>query len=104
MVQLNKLLKSMWRALGANLDQNTVAIVADAIEGLKHNIYSVDKHCALSAPKGCRSNRGAEKKVQITVKDLVDKSLFHHTTNSAGYLSFPKASSNLLVTEIKVNG
>ena len=96
MEQLNKVLKSMWRALGANLNEKNAARVANAIEGLELILDSIDSDCALSGRKGYRSKGNADQTVKIIVSDLIDKSVFKYTAKRAGYSSFPKAQANLL--------
>lgn len=98
MEQFNKIVKCMWRALGANVDEKNAARVADAIESMEKILESIDEDCALSARKGYRSNHEAAQSVQQVVSDLVSKNVFHfhYTPNRVGHPSFPKASANLL--------
>ena len=52
--QLHKVLKTIWRALGPNLNQDSASRVAEALENLQHLLQSIDKDCGLHEHKGYR--------------------------------------------------
>ena len=47
MEQLNKILKSMFRSLGPNVDEKNAVRVANALQGVEVLLESVDKDCSL---------------------------------------------------------
>ncbi len=96
MEQLNKLLKTLWRGLGANLNEDSAARVANAIESLECIIESVDKDCVLGGRKGHRSKGKNEDTVQKIVNDLMKKETFNYTPGRNGYPSFPQFPAHLL--------
>ena len=96
MEQLNKLLKTLWRGLGANLDERNASRVADCIENLELIIESIDKDCLLKGRSGYRSKGNAEETVQKIVSDLMRKRVFRYTPNRPGHPSFPRFKTSLL--------
>ena len=72
MEQLNKLLKTLWRGLGANLNEVNAARVANALESLELIIQSVDKDCVLDDQRGYDT-------VKKIVSDLMEKETFNFT-------------------------
>lgn len=96
MEQLNKVLKTMWRGLGANLNETNASRVANAIEVLECLLDSVDRDCALSGRHGYRSNKHSEKAVKQIISDLKERKVFKYTASREGYPSFEKFNANLL--------
>lgn len=96
MEQLNKVLKSLWRGLGPNLNESNAARVANALEGLEMIIDSVDKDCSLSGRKGYRSKGKSDESVKVIVNDLMEKRVFNYTVPREGHPTFPHFKSSLL--------
>ena len=96
MEQLNKLLKTLWRGLGANLNEDSAARVANAIESLDCIIESIDKDCVLDGRIGYRSKGKTEDTVKKIVNDLMEKRTFNYTPRRNGYPSFPQFPAHLL--------
>lgn len=96
MEQLNKILKSMFKSLGANVDERNAERVANAIQSVDALMESVDKDCSLSQKQGRASKGKPEETVEQIVKDLADKTVFQHTPSREGHPSFKKFESNLL--------
>lgn len=96
MEQLNKLLKSLFRSLGPNLDESNASRVADAIEGVELAMQSIDEDCTLTTREGYRSKDKPDSNIQQVTKDLLEKSVFKYTAKRAGHPSFPDFKPNLL--------
>ncbi|XP_068753359.1 uncharacterized protein [Montipora capricornis] len=60
--QQNKVLKTFWRALGANINENNGARVAHAVEQLEAIVESVNADCNYSGRVGGRSISNQEKR------------------------------------------
>ena len=96
MEQLNKLLKTLWRGLGANLNEVNAARVANALESLELIVQSVDKDCALDDQRGYRSKDNNEDTIKKIVSDLMEKETFNFTPGRNGYPSFPQFPAHIL--------
>ena len=94
--QQNKVLKTFWRALGANINENNGARVAHAVEQLEAIVESVNADCNYSGRVGRRSLSNQEKCVQQIVDDLMKEKKFKFTEDRDGHPSFPQFSGQLL--------
>ena len=96
MEQLNKIVKTMWRALGANVNEESAARIANTVEPLELILDSLDKDCNLQNQKGYRSQGKPEAAVQQITQDLITIDAFRCQLGHEGHPSFPKFASNLL--------
>lgn len=96
MEQLNKIVKTMWRALGANLEEKSAARLASTLEPMEQILESIDTDCNLANEFGYRSGGDPKKTVEIVVNDLMRIQAFKKQLGRSGHPSYPKISSNLL--------
>ena len=96
MEQYNKLLKTMWRSLGANLNESSGQRMARSLESLELLIDSIDSDCSLPKSVGYRSKGKPEEAVKQIVSDLQEKEAFQYQPGREGYPSFPKFSASFL--------
>ena len=96
MEQLNKMLKTLWRGLGANLSETNAQRIASSLESLELVMDSVDNDCSLSGHVGHRSQGKPEEAVKQIVSDLMEKEAFNYQSGREGYPSFPNFPSSLL--------
>jgi hypothetical protein len=94
--QQNSILKSMWRSLGANLNENSATRISKSLELHEVLMTTVDKDCDLQQRKGYRANPKQEEAVLQITKDLVDKQAFTFTSDRKGYPTFPKFDANIV--------
>ena len=94
--QQNKVLKTLWRALGSNLNQENASHLAKTLEPLEQLIHSLDDDCGLLERQGHRSNRNQEKTVLQILSDLLDIKAFKYLPGRDGHRSFPDFSSSLI--------
>jgi hypothetical protein len=95
MEQLNKLLKTLWRGLGANLAEGNAQRMACSLESLEMVMDSIDKDCLLTGEDGHRSQGKPEEAVKQMVADLIEKEAFNHQPGRDGYPSFPNFPSSI---------
>ena len=94
--QQNKVLKTFWRALGANINESNGARVAHTLEPLETIMESVNADCNYSSRVGKRSVPKQEQCVEQIVDDLIKENVFRFTEGREGHPSFPKFSGKLL--------
>lgn len=95
MEQLNKLLKTLWRSLGANLSESNAQRMACSLESLEMVMDSIDSDCSVSENVGHRSAGKPEEAVKQIVHDLIEKDAFNFQSGRQGYPSFPTFPSSL---------
>ena len=94
--QQNCVLKKMWKALGANLNQSSATRTAESLEIHEMIISSIDQDCNLAQRKGYRSNPGQDKAVVQIVNDLMEQEVFKFNSGGReGYATFPKFKANI---------
>ena len=96
MEQYNKIVKTMWRSLGANLTEESASRLANTVEPVEIILDRVDEDCGLKATKGYRSKGKPEEAVAQITKDLMQIKAFQHHPGREGHPSFPKFPSSLL--------
>lgn len=69
--QQNRVLKSMWRALGPNLDERNAERTAGTLEAVELIYQSIDRDCLNDKP-GTRTSTKDDEAVHQIVKDLVN--------------------------------
>ena len=94
--QQNKVLKTFWRSLGANINKENAARVAHALEPLESVMESVKKDCQYNERIGRRSLADQEESVQQIVDDLVTERAFHFVEGREGHSSFPYFDGRLI--------
>ena len=96
MEQMNKIVKTMWRSLGANLNEASATRLANTLEPIELILDAIDKDCEITGAVGYRSKGKPEKAVEVIVNDLVEISAFNYQAGRKGHPSYPKISQNLL--------
>lgn len=91
----NRLLKTMWRALGPNLDEKNAARIAGTLESMENILTGIDKDCKLSNRSSFRSVKKKEEAVNQITTDLVSIDAFQYTRYRKGHPSFPYIESNM---------
>lgn len=94
--QQNKILKTMWRTLGPNINEKSAARTSASLESLEMLLESVDKDGKLNKRVGYRSSKAAEEAVKQIVNDLTNKKVFQFCEGREGYPSFPSFGASLL--------
>ena len=87
--QRNEDLKTMWKALGANLSEGSASQIANALKMQMAILTSIDHDCALEKRKGYRA---AKKKTQKNPEEsktkywrFVRKNVFKYTPGREGH-------------------
>ncbi|CAB3990580.1 hypothetical protein AC249_AIPGENE23166 [Paramuricea clavata] len=73
MEQLNKIVKTMWRSLGANLNEKSATQLANTIEPMEQILNTIDRECEITDSAGYLSKGKPETDVEIIMilkKDL----------------------------------
>lgn len=91
----NKVLRTMWRALGANINESSASRVANALESMELIIESIDADCSHTVRKGKRNKGKPEEAVNQIVSDLMDNKVFQFTAGREGHHSFPLFDDNI---------
>ena len=94
--QQNRILKSMWRVLGPNLDEKNAERTAGTLEMMEAIYEAIDKDCAQGDTHGHRITSKDDEAVQQIVKDLIENEAFKKTSGREGYESFPNFEKSLL--------
>ena len=93
--QQNRVLKSVWRALGPNLDEANANRVGGTLEGVESIFESIDQDCTHDT-SSLRTSTDDYKAVTQIAKDLLDQHAFQLTRGREGHPSFPKFERSLL--------
>ena len=88
MEQLNKIVKTMWRFLGANLNESSAARVANTVDEMEQILDRVDEDCDISSEAGYRSKGKPEDAVSQITKDLNTIKAFKYTKGRKGHPTF----------------
>lgn len=96
MEQFNKDVKTMWRALLANINETSAERVANTVEPMENIMDSIKRDCGLEEIPGYRSTGKPEVAVVQIIQDLMQISAFKFEVGREGHPSFPDFSSNLL--------
>ena len=107
MEQYNKIVKTMWRSLGANLTEESASRLANTVEPVEIILDRVDEDCGLKATKGYRSKGKPEEAVAQITKDLMQIKAFQTILEEKVILHFPnshQAFSMVSITGTSVNG
>lgn len=96
MEQLNKCVKSMWRGLGANVNETSASRLARTTEYVEMILDSIDRDCDIGEASGYRSSGKSEVAVKQIATDLLTIRAFKHQSGRNGHNSFPKFPCDLL--------
>ena len=88
MEKLNKIVKTMWRSLGANLNESSAARVANTIDEMEEVLSGIDKDCDISQQIGYRSKGKPEDAVAQISKDLIKINAFQYCSGRKGHPTF----------------
>lgn len=94
--QLHKVLKTIWRGLGPNLNQASASRVAEALENLERLLNSTDNDCTLQERRGYRSKGDNTEAVKQVMSDLMEIKAFKQTPGREGHPSFPEFPSSIV--------
>ncbi len=93
--QLNKVLKTMWKSLGSNINEKSASRVANTLEMMENIMESIDDDCSYSKRSGKRNISSENEAVNQIAMDLMNKNTFHYTPDRKGHSSFSKFSGIL---------
>ena len=94
--QFNKDVKTMWRALGANIDETNEERVANTVEPMEHIRDAIRRDCGLEETPGYRSSGQPEVAVLQVIQDLMQVNAFNFELGRDGHATFPKFPCSLL--------
>ena len=83
-------LKTMWRNLGANLDEHNAERTAGTLESRQLVYKSVNRDCDLKEQHFSRDNPKEEEAVHQIINDLLSNDIFTKKPGRDGYSAFPK--------------
>ena len=92
--QLHKVLKTMWRASGTNLNQTSASRTAP--ENLQRLLQSIENDGGLHQRKGHRSKGNNTEAVLQVVSDLMQIKAFNFIPGRGGHPSFPDFPSSII--------
>ena len=85
----------MWRSLGANINEESAARLANTIEPMELVLDYIDEDCGLSKLKGYRAKGKPEVAVAQIPKDMTSIEAFRHQPGRVGHPSFSDFPSSL---------
>lgn len=94
--QMNKGVKTMWRSLHSNLNEDSAERLANTEEPMEDIRDSIKRDCGMTEIPGYRSSGKPEVAVQQIIKDLIEIKAFKREAGREGHPSFPNFQSNLL--------
>ena len=97
MEQMNKIVKTMWKALGANLNEESAEQIANTIEPVELILDAVDNDSDRKQSIGYRSSTKQEDAVSQITKDLMQIKAFHYQQGRLGHPSFLDFNASLLM-------
>ena len=77
--RLNKVLKTMWRSLGSNINEKNASCVANTLEMMEKILESIDTDCSYTKRHGNRNIKNEEAAVTQISSDLMGKHVFKST-------------------------
>lgn len=96
MEQLNKIFKTLWRSLGANLNESSAARRANTVDEMEAILNGIDRDCDLASNIGYRSKGKPEVAVAQVTKDLLKIQAFKFCKGRKGHPTFKKFPKTLL--------
>lgn len=106
--QQNGVLKSVWRALGPNLDEANADRVAGTLEAVESIFESIDQDCCNYDTNSLGTSTEDHEVVAQIAKDLLDQHVFQRMSGHEGHPSFPRFQRSLLhnalIIEIFISG
>ena len=96
MEQLNKIVKTMWKSLGANISESSAERIANTVEPVELIMEGIDRDCGGLHRVGFRTQGKPEVAIAQVTKDLMNIQAFKYQKGRAGHPSFQNFPSNLL--------
>lgn len=96
MEHLNKVVKTMWKSLGSNINEVSAERIANTVEPVELIIDSIDKECDRTSSYGFRAQGNPEAAVAQVTADLMQLRAFQYQSGRLGHPSFLNFPSNLL--------
>ena len=97
MEQMNKIVKTMWKALAGNLNEESAEWIANTIEPVELILDAVDNDCDRKLSIGYQSSTKREDAVSQITKDLMQINAFHYQQGRLGHPLFLDFSTSLLM-------
>ncbi len=94
--QQNHVLKTMWHAIGANLDEQNAQRTASSLESVQQINKTIDKDCDKDDKHTKREYHKQEEAVNQIISDLLEVAAFKNSPGRKGYELFPQFKSSLL--------
>lgn len=94
--QQNKVIKTLWRSVGANLNEKRASRLANTIQPLEEILHSIDNDCKLSDRQGHRSSEETQEAVTQIVDDLMEIEAFKQHPDRDGHHSFQDFPESLV--------
>ena len=88
--QQNRVLKTMWRGLGANLNEQNAQRVAGSLESVEQIYKTVDRDCDKDGTHTKREYPKQEEAVNQIISDLLEVDAFKNIPGRKDYDSFPQ--------------
>ena len=92
----NEDIKTMWRNLGANLDEHSAERTAGTLESRQLVYKAVDRDCDLKEQHFSRDNPKEEEAVHKIISALLNNGVFMKGPGREGYSAFPKFKRDLI--------
>lgn len=92
----NCAVKSMWRSLGSNINEDSATRVTNTVEPREAILDTIRHDCGLPEIQGYRSAGNSEVPVLQVIRDLVQINAFKYEAGREEHPSFPKFPSSLL--------
>ena len=96
MEHMNKIVKTMWKALGSNINEKSAERVANTVDPVERIIDGIDHDCAKKTSVGHRAEGNPGIAVAQVTSDLIRLRAFEYQNGRMGHPSFIDFPSNLL--------
>jgi hypothetical protein len=94
--QQNKVIKTLWQSVVANLNEKRASRLANTIQPLEEILHSIDNDCKLSDRQGHRSSEETQEAVTQIVDDLMEIEAFKQHPDRDGHHSFQDFPESLV--------
>ena len=96
MGHFNKIVKTMWKALGCNINETSAEKLADTVDLVELIIDGIDCDCDKKVSIGHRAAGNPEIALTQVISDLIKIRAFEYQKGRLGHPSFKDFPSNLL--------